>query len=96
LYSAEGEFWSFASFEPLREPPSSRIARSQASWPTAADQLTDACGHNIHVVGFVSSKDLLAAIPTAPKAKGEGYFILKNSSDNATETPVIFTCPVSM
>jgi C1A family cysteine protease len=30
-------------------------------------------------VGFVSNTELLATIPTAPKAKGEGYFILKNS-----------------
>jgi len=45
------------------------------------DQTTDAGGHNIHVVGFVSNQDLAAnpATATAPPGSGGGYFILKNS-----------------
>lgn len=46
---------------------------------TKADITTDAGGHNVHVVGFVSAADVAAKIPTAPPAKGEGYFIIKNS-----------------
>lgn len=43
------------------------------------DLATNAWGHNVHVVGFVSNADLAATLPTAPPAKGEGYFIIKNS-----------------
>jgi hypothetical protein len=36
-------------------------------------------GHHVHVVGFVSNEDLQLAIPGAPLAPSEGYFIIKNS-----------------
>ena len=36
-------------------------------------------GHEIHVVGFVSNEDLQLAVPGAPLAPTEGYFIIKNS-----------------
>ena len=45
------------------------------------DLTTDAGGHNIHVVGYVSNADLAANLltATAPPGSGGGYFILKNS-----------------
>jgi C1A family cysteine protease len=43
------------------------------------DLTTDAGGHNIHVVGFVSNEDLVAKLPHIPRGAGGGYFILKNS-----------------
>ena len=46
---------------------------------TAADLATDAGGHNVHVVGYVTNSDLAAKIPSAPPGSGGGYFIIKNS-----------------
>lgn len=36
-------------------------------------------GHEIHVVGFISNDDVRLALPGAPLAPSNGYFIIKNS-----------------
>ncbi|MGH9889326.1 MAG: C1 family peptidase, partial [bacterium] len=43
------------------------------------DLKTSRGGHAVHVVGFISNEDLQLAIPGAPLAPTEGYFVVKNS-----------------
>jgi len=64
-------------YVPVQGPCLTVTAFGVCIW--GGDQTTDAGGHNIHVVGFVSNEDLAAKIPTAPPGSGGGYFILKNS-----------------